>query len=305
MQLFAEPTRRGWQQSVQVRATCYEGQSEFQQITVLDTVPFGRMLVLDGATMASEVEEYVYHEMLVHVPMQAHPDPKRVLIIGGGDGGALRRVLEYPLEKATMVEIDGEVVRVSREFLPAIAGDAFDNPHGELIIGDGVRYLRETSEHFDVILVDSTDPIGPAVDLFNDAFYQHARRALGDCGLIVTQSGSPLVMLDELQTAVACMRRVFPIVKTYLCSIPLYPGVLWSFTAASTSLDPAAVDPAVVAARLRANGSRTGWYTPDIHRAAFALPNFLGAALRMQAPDAPPALPLPIAGEDRPVKSGE
>ena len=274
-----------------------KGNPHFQQIAVLDTVPFGRMLVLDGATQTSEVDEYIYHEMLVHVPMMAHPDPRRVLIIGGGDGGALRRVLEYPVEKATMVEIDGEVVRVSREFLPAIAGDAFDHPRGELIIGDGVRYLRETTEHFDVILVDSTDPVGPAVDLFNDAFYQDARRALGDHGLIVTQSGSPLVMLDELQAAVERMRRVFPIVKTYLCSIPLYPGVLWSFTAASTSLDPAAVDPAVIAARLRANGSRTGWYTPEIHRAAFALPNFLGAALHMQAPDEPPSLTLPISGE--------
>ncbi len=240
MRLFAEPLRLGWQQAVQVRSTCYEGQSAFQHIAVLDTVPFGRMLVLDEATQTSEVDEYIYHEMLVHVPMMAHPDPKRVLIIGGGDGGALRRVLEYPVDKATMVEIDGEVVRVSREFLPAIAGDAFEQPHGELIIGDGVRYLRETTEHFDVILVDSTDPIGPAVDLFNDAFYADARRALGAHGLIVTQSGSPLVMLDELLAAVERMRRVFPIVKTYLCSIPIYPGVLWSFTAASTSLDPAA-----------------------------------------------------------------
>ena len=144
MREFAEPYRRGWRESVQVRELLYDGTSEFQHIQVLDTVPFGRMLVLDDACQTSEVEEYIYHEMLVHVPMMAHPDPQRALVIGGGDGGALRRVLEYPVEKATMVEIDGEVVRVSREFLLGIAGDAFEHPNTELIIGDGVKYLRET-----------------------------------------------------------------------------------------------------------------------------------------------------------------
>jgi len=297
MRVFAEPFRLGWQQSVQVRTTLFEGNSEFQHLEVLDTVPFGRMLVLDDATQTSEIDEYIYHEMLTHVPMMAHPDPKRVLVIGGGDGGALRRVLEYPVEKATMVEIDSEVVRVSREWLPSIAGDAFDNPRGELIIGDGVKYLRETTEHFDVILVDSTDPVGPAVDLFNDAFYQDAQRAIGDNGIIVTQSGSPLVMLDELLAAVERLRRIFPIVKTYTCSIPIYPGVLWSFTAASNSIDPAQIDPARIAARLQANGSRTGWYTPAIHAAAFALPNFLAAKLKMQKSDDPTALTVPISGE--------
>ncbi len=296
MQAFAEPYRQGWQQSVQVRVLLYDGVSDFQHIQVLDTVPFGRMLVLDDACQTSAVDEYIYHEMLVHVPMMAHPAPRRVLVIGGGDGGALRRVLEYADVTATMVEIDGEVVRVSRELLPGIAGDAFENPRGELIIGDGVKYLRETAEHFDVILVDSTDPVGPAVDLFNEQFYLDARRALGEDGIIVTQSGSPLVMLDELQDAVARMRRVFPVVTTYLCSIPLYPGVLWSFTAASMSLNPAATDPARIAARLRANDRPTGWYTADVHRAAFALPNFLRAALEQQTPDDPTAFAVPISG---------
>lgn len=296
MQAFAEPYRQGWQQSVEIREILYDGESDFQHLQVLDTVPFGRMLVLDDATQTSEVDEYIYHEMLVHVPMMTHPAPKRVLVIGGGDGGALRRVLEYPLDKATMVEIDGEVVRVSREWLPSIAGNAFTHPRAELIIGDGVRYLRETTEHFDVILVDSTDPVGPAVDLFGESFYQDARRALGEDGIIVTQSGSPLVMLDELRDAVSLMRGVFPIVKTYICSIPIYPGVLWSFSAASMSLDPSAVNPSSIAARLRANGQPTGWYTPALHRAAFALPNFLGAALGMQSPDDPAPHPVPISG---------
>jgi spermidine synthase len=297
MREFAEPFRHGWRQVAQVRETLYDGQSDFQHVQVLDTVPFGRMLVLDDATQTSVVDEYVYHEMLVHVPMMAHPDPKRVLVIGGGDGGALRRMLEHPVSKATMVEIDGDVVRVSRDLLPSIAGDAFDDPRTDLIIGDGVAYLRDTTEKFDVICVDSTDPVGPAVELFGEAFYQDARRALSDDGIIVTQSGSPLVMLDELLAAVALMRRVFPVVRTYLTSIPLYPGVLWSYTAASVSRDPSVIDPAAVARRLRANGHPTGWYTPAIHQAAFALPNFLAAALNMQSPDDPTALAVPISGE--------
>ncbi|MEI7832338.1 MAG: polyamine aminopropyltransferase [bacterium] len=292
---FAEPYRQGWQQSVQVREILYDGTSEFQHLQVLDTVPFGRMLVLDDATQTSVVDEYIYHEMLVHVPMMTHPDPKRVLIIGGGDGGALRRVLEYPVDKATMVEIDGEVVRVSREYLPEISGQAFYDHRADVIIGDGVQYLRETNEHFDVICVDSTDPVGPAVDLFNHEFYNNVRRALGDNGIVVTQSGSPLVMLDELHVATTRLKEVFPIVRTYICNIPIYPGVMWSFTAASTTLDPTAVLQATIAQRLKANGQPTGWYTPAIHHAAFALPNFLGAILKTQETDDPAAFPVPVS----------
>ena len=194
-----------------------------------------------------------------------------------------------------MVEIDGEVVRVSRELLPTIAEEAFSDSRAELLIDDGVRYLRESNEHFDVILVDSTDPVGPAADLFGEDFYRDAQRSLGENGIIVTQSGSPLLMLDELTAAVELLRRVFPIVKTYLCSIPLYPGVLWSFTAASNSLDPTAVAPQVISSRLRNNAFPTGWYSPEIHGAAFALPNFLAAALETQNDQDPAALPLPIS----------
>ncbi len=292
---FAEPYRHGWQQSVQVREILFDGMSEFQHLQVLDTVPFGRMLVLDDATQTSVVDEYIYHEMLVHIPMMTHPNPKRVLIIGGGDGGALRRVLEYPVEKVTMVEIDGEVVRVSREFLPEISGDAFEDPRAEVIIGDGVQYLRENTEHFDVICIDSTDPVGPAVDLFNHEFYLNVHRALGNNGIMVTQSGSPLVMLGELHTTRTRMIEVFPIVHTYVCNIPIYPGVMWSFTAASNTLDPQSVVPVTIAQRLQANGQPTGWYTPAIHHAAFALPNFLRGFLNIQENDEPTALSVPIS----------
>ena len=296
MREFAEPFRHGWRQAVEVRATLVDIQSPFQRIQVLDTVPFGRMLVLDDAAQTAETEEYVYHEMLVHVPLLAHPDPRRVLIIGGGDGGALRRVLAHPVTLARQVEIDGEVVRVSRELLPSISAGAYDDPRADAVIGDGVAHLRDTTERYDVLLIDSTDPVGPAVELFGDAFYRDARRALGGTGLLVTQSGSPLVMLDELKAARALLARHFPIVRTYVCSIPAYPGVLWSFTAASEAIDPARIDLAVARSRLRALGVPTGYYTPAVHAAAFALPNFLRAALEMEDDGDPPALSPPVSG---------
>jgi spermidine synthase len=286
---------RGWRQAAEVREVLYDGRSEFQSIQVLDTVPFGRLLVLEGATQTSTVGDWTYHEALVHVPMMAHPAPRRVLIIGGGDGGALRHVLMHPVEKATMVEIDGEVVRVSREFTPSICGDAFEDPRAELIIGDGVKYLRETTERFDVILVDSTDPVGPAADLFGERFYRDVVRVLGPGGIVVTQGGSPLVMLDELQTSVALFRRVFPVVRTYVSCVPIYPGVLWSFTAASATRDPADAAPDAIRARLRDMGHPTGWYTAATHQAAFALPNWLANALDMRHRDDPSALSVPVS----------
>ena len=296
MREFAEPSRHGWRQAVEVRATLVDIQSLFQRIQVFETVPFGRMLVLDDAAQTAETEEYVYHEMLAHVPLLSHPDPRRVLIIGGGDGGALRRVLEHPVALARQVEIDGEVVRVSRELLPSVSAGAYDDPRADAVIGDGVAHLRETRETYDVLLVDSTDPVGPAAELFGEAFYRDARRALAGTGLLVTQSGSPLVMLDELKAARALLQRVFPIVRTYICGIPAYPGVMWSFTAASESIDPARIDFAAARARLRALGVPTGWYTPEVHAAAFALPNFLRAALEMDDDRDPPALAPPVSG---------
>ena len=293
---FAEAPRGGFQQAFAVRAELYRGASRYQEILVLDTEPFGRTLVLDGAVQTTERDEYVYHEMLAHPALCTHPEPRRVLVIGGGDGGCLRRVLEHPVDLAVQVEIDRDVVEVSQRYLPTIAAGAYADARARLLIADGVQYLTEGDERFDIILVDSTDPVGPAAALFAEPFYRAARRALGDRGVLVTQSGSPLLMAEELRATVAGLRAVFPIVRPYLANVPSYPGVLWSFCAASVASDPLAVGPGAVAARLAASGIVTHYYTPELHRAAFALPAFLGRFLADLVPDGNEAPRAAVSG---------
>lgn len=276
---FAEVARSGFQQRFQLRASLWEGRSPFQHVEIVDTVSFGRALVLDDALQTTEADEFLYHEPLVHVPMLAHPHPRRVLVVGGGDGGALRHVLLHEtVERAVQVEIDGLVVTACQEWLPSIAAGAFGHPRAHLVIGDGLAYLRDVSEPFDVILVDSTDPVGPAEGLISEEFYRLAAGALSADGIFAMQTGSPLLMRDELDAAASRMRTVFPIVGTYLGHVPSYPGVLWSWTAGSKALDPS------VPRRSPPPGLR--YYTPDVHRAAFALPGYLAPPAAEGARDA-------------------
>lgn len=277
-QFFAEEERSGFQQRIQLRASLWEGRSPYQHVEILDTVPFGRALILDGALQTTEADEFLYHEPLVHIPMLAHPAPKRVLIIGGGDGGALRHVLLHDtVDQAIQVEIDELVVSACRTWLPVLSDGAFAHPRAHLVIGDGLAFLRDAAEPFDVILVDSTDPVGPAEGLISEEFYRLAVATLAPDGIFAMQTGSPLLMRDELEAAAGRMRRVFPIVATYLGHVPSYPGVLWSWTAGSKRLDPR--EPR----RPAPSGLR--YYTPDVHRAAFVLPPYLDPT----APSAPGA----------------
>lgn len=265
---FAEVFRSGFQQRFTLKAALWEGRSQYQHVEIIDTVAFGRALVLDDAMQTTEADEFLYHEPLVQIPLLAHPNPRRVLIIGGGDGGALRHALMHEaVEKAVQVEIDELVVTACQEWLPGLADGAFSHPRAQLIIGDGLAYMRDVSEPFDVILVDSTDPVGPAEGLISEEFYRLAFGALSDDGIFAMQTGSPLLMRDELDSAAERMRRVFPIVSTYLGHVPSYPGVLWSWTAGCKTLDPS------VPRRTPPPGLR--FYTPDVHRAAFALPPYL------------------------------
>ncbi len=269
----------GFAHIYRIEEDLYRGRSDFQEIRVIRNSDFGRMLVLDDAVQTTERDEFIYHEMLAHVPLLAHPAPQRVLIIGGGDGGLLEEALKHPLEAAVMVEIDRQVVDVTLRFLPEIAGSAFDDPRARLIIGDGIRFMRETADPFDVILVDSTDPKGPAVGLFSEAFYADARRCLRPGGLIAVQSGSPLYQQDLIRAVRANMGQAFPSVSTYLASVPTYPGVIWSFTLGATVADPAHVSEEDIARRTRGFGLQ--YLTPEIFRAAFAVPPFLALALGM------------------------
>jgi spermidine synthase len=273
---FAEPPFAGYQQRYRVRERVFNTSSRWQTLDVIDLEPVGRALVLGGTLQTSVGEEFTYHELLVHVPLFAHPNPRRVLVVGGGDGGTLRHVLMHgSVEHAAEVEIDRAVVDASRRYLPEVSDGAYDDPRTELIIADGAEFVAKTSERFDVILVDSTDPVGPAAALIGIDFLAAARDALATGGVMAMQTGSPLTQPREWLAATRAVTRAFPIVRPYLGTVPIYPGVLWGWVAASSTLDPSAIDDITVASRLAALDGELRVYNAALHRAAFALPTFL------------------------------
>lgn len=255
-------------------------QTPYQHLEIYESPVFGRMLVLDGAVQTTEREEFIYHEMLAHPALCAHPAPRRVLIIGGGDGGALEEALKHPLERATLVEIDEAVVRTSREYLGSVAGRAFEDPRAKLVIGDGIAYAGESADRVDVVLVDSTDPQGPAVGLFAPEFYGTIARRLSPGGLLAVQSGSAIYQRDLIRSVRGTMRPFFPVVRTYVATVVEYPGTLWSFTVGSLGPDPAAVLPETITKRTEGFGLR--YYSPIVHQAAFAPPPFLREAVESE-----------------------
>ena len=280
-QWFGERERVGLEQRIQVQGVLYEGRSDYQSIRVLDTFPFGRALILDGVLQTTEMDEFIYHEMIVHPALISLAQPERVLIVGGGDGGCLRRALEYPLREAVQVELDQAVVEACRRYLPQVSSGAFDDPRLHLRFADGYEFVEKAQEPFDAIIVDLTDPSppGPSLRLFTAEFYQAVRRILKEEGLVVTQSSSPLLLTDDLLRIYANLKAVFPLVRVCLAPVPSYPGVLWSFTLASEGNDPLALDEATVRQRLEARGISPRYYSPQMHLASFALPPFLADLL--------------------------
>jgi spermidine synthase len=285
---FAEPSLSGYRQQVEVRALVRDEQSAYQHVKVLDTTPFGRMLVLDDAVQTTIADEAAYHEMLVHVPMLAHPNPRQVLIIGGGDGGTLRRVLQHPIEHVLQVEIDEAVIRLSRELLPEISAGAYEDPRAEVIVGDGVAFLESHVDAFDVILIDSTDPVGPAEGLFSFGFYKSVLRTLRQGGLMASHCGSPLLMADGWLRSLTTLEGVFDVVEPYLAYVPAYPGGLWGMVAASESQSARKPSPGRIN-QLSGGLDGLSYYTPDLHTASFALP----ATLARRQPLFPIASPEP------------
>ena len=286
---FAEPPYAGCQQRYRVLQRLHAQTTAWQTLEVLDLEGPGRALILAGTLQTSLNEEFMYHEPLVHVPMFAHPNPHRVLIVGGGDGGALRHVLLHPsVDRALEVEIDPAVVEASLRFLPEISDGAYSDPRAELKVQDGATFLADTSERFDVILIDSTDPVGPAAALISDEFLRHAHRALAPGGVMVMQSGSPISQPREWHATVRAFKKAFRIVKPYLGYVPIYPAMLWSWVVGSDELDPTSFDEISVRSRLDGLGTELRVYNPATHRAAFVLPNFVQSLLKLTDRDEPP-----------------
>lgn len=247
----------------------HKERSKYQEIEVVDTVDFGRMLLLDGVIQTSIRDEFIYHEMLAHVPLFSHPKPERVLVIGGGDGGTVREVLRHPgVRQVHLVEIDERVIEVSKEYLPQISCGLSDR-RVKVTVGDGIEYVSQIKGLYDVILVDAPDPEGPAEGLFTADFYANARRALRKDGLLAAQTESPFTQPQLVMDIYDCISGAFPACKLYTAQIPTYSVGLWSFALALTR-------PEMLGKHRRpAKGFGTRYYNAQIHDAAFALPQFV------------------------------
>ena len=248
----------------------------FQLLEVYDTPELGRMFRLDGANMTSERDEFFYHENLVHPAAVAHAGPKRALVIGGGDGGSSEELLKHStLELVHMVELDPEVIEVSKAQFACVHRGAFADPRLEVTVGDGLEYLRTTDVRYDIVAMDLTDPVGPSVELYTPATFALARRAMAEGGALTLHMGSPFSHPARVRGTIDNLRQVFRRVTPYFVHIPLY-GSVWGFACASDTLDPRAIAPAEVEKVIRRRGiGDLQYYNGEIHQAIFALPNYV------------------------------
>lgn len=266
----------GWTQVFDIQEKLYEGKSEYQDILLFTHKAFGRVLALDGVVQTTEWDEPHYHEMLNHVPLLAHPNPKNVLIIGGGDGGSLREVLRHKsVEQVTMVDLDGLVVEVCQKYLPKLSKGAFQDPRVELLIQDGLQYVKQTSKRFDVIICDTTDPVGPGKVLFSEEFYGDLYKILTPSGIITTQNGLPFTDGNTVTETGSALKKSFKHVKFYVSAVPTYMGGFMAFGFATNDEANTARDIDYLRARLSTLDGKMRYYTPELHNASFALPQYI------------------------------
>mgnify|MGYP000844146844 FL=1 len=270
---YVEKETPGYELHWKIKKVLHERQTRYQKLQVLELEDYGRTLILDDAIQITEKDEFIYNEMIAHVPLLTHPSPKRVLIIGGGDGGAAREVLKHKeVERLDMVEIDGEVVDAVRQFFPETAS-AFDDPRLRLFIQDGIEFVKSRRQEYDVIIVDSSDPVGPAVQLFERQFYGDCLKALKPDGVLNVQSESPFDNKDVMKRVKGILSGLFKYVSPYLACVPTYPSGLWSFTMASNTYHYLSADLS------RVRGLNTRYFTEELFSACFVLPAFINEFL--------------------------
>lgn len=271
---FSENHTKNAKFSIRVNRQLASVNSDFQRIDVFESEEFGRFLTLDGYMMLTEKDEFIYHEMIVHVPMAVHPNPEQVLIIGAGDGGVVRELARYDSVKhIDLVEIDSEVVRICKEYLP-ITACALDDPRVHIFYQDGLKFIRRCENKYDLIIVDSTDPFGPGEGLFTREFYGNCYKALKEDGIMVNQHESPFYEADAaaMQRAHKLIVESFPISKVYQAHIPTYPSGHWLFGFASKKYHPLKD---MREDAWNALGLKTRYYNSELHLGAFALPNYV------------------------------
>lgn len=252
-----------------VKETLVTKKTKYQDLAIVDTEAFGRMLILDGIVQTTIKDEFVYHEMITHIPLFTHPNPKKVLVVGGGDGGAIREILKHKsVEKAVLCEIDEDVITECKKFLPEIS-IALDDPRCEIFVGDGIKYVMEHKNEFDVVIVDSTDPFSIAEGLFGGNFYKDIYNALTDDGIFIAQTETPFFLPEVTKKVFNDSKSIFPVTRLFMAAIPTYPGGYWSFTVGSKKYDPSCVDISKIP---DISGK---YYTPELHNACFILPKYI------------------------------
>lgn len=268
--------------TVGINKVLFSEQTPYQKVEVLETDTWGNLLTIDGMVMLSEQDEFVYHEMLVHPVMVAHPNPERVLIIGGGDGGTAREVLRHAsVKKVDLVEIDEAVVRASKLHLPQVG--AWDDVRLNVLFTDGIDFVKNVSEKYDVIIIDGSDPIGPAEGLFEQDFYQYCYNALSEDGVLASQTESPWVESyhSSIKKVFNALENIFEYSSMYLVYIPLYPTGMWSMAYASKQKRPLAASVLEASEKFHSTHlDSLKYYNRDIHSAAFALPGFVSDIIR-------------------------
>lgn len=269
-----------WRVALAADEVLHEVKTEHQHLVIFENATWGTVLMLDGVCQLTTSDEFVYHEMMAHVPLMALESPRRVLVVGGGDGGVLREVLKHPsVAKATLCEIDQTVIDTALAYYPQIAGGAFDDPRAEVVIADGLKYVAETAERFDAIIVDSSEPIGPSAVLHTPQFFADCKRALTLGGVFVTQNGLPFLFPDHLAETTKALAGLYKNVAPYLCTQPCYFGGPFALNWASDDATPHAVTRDILSQRQSTRRIVTKYWTPAVHGAAFALPGYVQTAV--------------------------
>ena len=270
---YHEITPAGFGIAIKAGKVLFSEQSDFQKVEVFETESdLGRVLTLDDLMMTTEGDEFHYHEMISHIPMMHHKAPKSVLVIGGGDGGTVREVLKHKtVERVVLCEIDGMVIDACKKYLPTISCGLSDS-RVEILVQDAIEYIKDKKNEFDIVLIDSTDPMGPAEGLFTEEFYTNVKNSLKEGGIVAAQSESPFVNKEEIRKMYNLLKKVFPVCSTYTSNIPTYPGGYWAWAFCSESVKPSSY---FADDRYEDIVKTCKIYNRDYHNARFALPNYL------------------------------
>lgn len=273
---YLETLYPSWGQQFVIDEVLFEVNTGHQHLVIFKNEQWGNVMALDGVIQTTEKDEFIYHEMMTHIPMFAHGRAKKVLIIGGGDGGILREVLKHQsVESVTQVEIDQQVIDMCVKYLPNHSAGAYDNPKTNIVIADGVDFVNSATEKFDVIISDATDPVGPGEVLFTSRFYQGIKSCLRKNGVFVAQNGVCFLQTDEVATTFKRLSPLFNDVSFYSAAVPTYVGGIMTFAWGTDSLALKSVDIATLEARFAQENIKTRFYTPILHKASFALPQYI------------------------------